>query len=303
LRIPVENNMAKKTILPWETKLAALRKFRDLEGNSNVPQAYADPDTGFRLGRWVATLRQRMGFLNEKQLRDLDELGFVWHRYKIMPWDAKLELLKKYKAREGDTLVSRDYMDPESGFRLGGWVDRVRQTKGTLSNANIQDLEQLGFVWNAYEKNWDVMFQLLQDYKREHHHSSPRSREEFRDRTLGQWVAMQRHMYSRRHRGIQYDNVIMSDQRVSRLESIGFVWNVKKGGNDGSLEEDSASSGASSNSDTRPDPPKHKIDLEADLMPRDFHKRQKPNNYVAYAISGIPIGAVDFLQRLPPDGR
>jgi hypothetical protein len=286
--------MPKKSILPWKTKLAALKKFRDLEGECNVPQAYIDPETGFSIGRWVANLRQRKDFLSDNQRNDLQELDFVWTRYRVMPWDAKLELLKNYKDREGDTLVSKDFLDPETGFRLGGWVDRLRQTSDTINKSRSEDLEQLGFVWNANENQWDVNFQLLQEYKREHGHASPRSREKFRGKHLGQWVAVQRNTYSRRQQGIQF-NAAMSDERVSRLESIGLAWNGRKGGNGVSLQD-------SSDSDTAADPRKHKIDLEADLASGHFHKRRKPDR-AACGVAGVPIETVDFLQRLPPNGR
>mmetsp|Transcript_20711 Transcript_20711/g.57229 ORF Transcript_20711/g.57229 Transcript_20711/m.57229 type:complete len:80 (+) Transcript_20711:535-774(+) len=42
--------------LPWKVKIAALRKFKELEGHTMVRQSYVDPDTGFRLGRWVANI-------------------------------------------------------------------------------------------------------------------------------------------------------------------------------------------------------------------------------------------------------
>mmetsp|Transcript_17319 Transcript_17319/g.35881 ORF Transcript_17319/g.35881 Transcript_17319/m.35881 type:complete len:692 (-) Transcript_17319:356-2431(-) len=259
---------SKKIILPWEVKIKALRRYRDLEGECNVPQAYVDPQTNFRLGRWVANVRQRMDFLTSTQLADLNALGFVWTRYKVMPWNAKLELLQRYQKLNGDCLVSKDYVCPESGFRLGGWVDRLRQTRSSLNKTRVQDLENLGFVWNAYENHWENMFALLKEYKEEFGHVCPRSRLEYKNKPLGQWVAVQRSIYSRGRRqqsklaaaaaaaggaeskkepavrAVPTDNgpeaggdptapgnnnaTGMSQERQERLESLGFQWHMRK---------------------------------------------------------------------------
>ena len=107
--------------------------------------------------RWVANMRQRSDFISPQQYKDLDELGFVWTRYKIVPWATKIELLEKYKRIHGDLLVSKDYVDPETKVRLGGLVDRLRQSRDTLNIARKQELESIGFVWNAYNNHWDTV--------------------------------------------------------------------------------------------------------------------------------------------------
>jgi hypothetical protein len=210
--------------LPWETKLAMLKKFKEVEGNTLVRQGYADPQTGFRLGRWVANVRQRASFLSEKQLQDLQEVGFFWNH--LLPWDTKIKMLKKYKDVHGDTLVPTDNIDPESGFRLGEWVNRVRRSKRFMNKARVQELEELGFVWKL---DWETMFHLLQHYKEENHHVSPDASADYQGAPLGQWVSLQRHLYSRKRRCLQYNSNI-SEEQISLLDSVSFDWSVEKGG-------------------------------------------------------------------------
>lgn len=267
--------------LPWKTKLAALKSFKDREGHTLVRQSYVCPDTGFRLGRWVANLRQRADFLSESQLDDLDRLDFVWSRFKVLPWDQKVEILRKYKMQHGHTLVPKDHVDRETGFHLGWWVDRMRQGKNTMNEARVQDLEHIGFVWNAFDATWESMFHLLKEYNNEYHHSCPKISEMYKGKPLGHWVGMQRQLYARRQRSISElkqmgqqlpqtcannATTIISDKRIEMLESIGFVWRLRTSGaseeqghsfgTDGSL---SSSSMTGSDCTPRPASPNQKI--------------------------------------------
>ena len=58
--------------------------------------------------------------------------------------------LKAYKAEHGHVRV-HNYFKTEDGFGLGGWVGNRRRgyKKGQLSEEKIQELENLGFVWDA----------------------------------------------------------------------------------------------------------------------------------------------------------
>ena len=105
--------------------------------------------------------------------------------------DMKLELLKKFKETHGHTLVSKDYVDPETKHRLGGWVDRLRQGRDKLLPHQKASLDELGFCWNAYEATWSTMYELLQSYREEFGHTKIKVSESYKGKTLGQWVGMQ----------------------------------------------------------------------------------------------------------------
>ena len=152
-------------------------------------------------------------------------LGFIWRRFKVFPWDQKVETLKKYVIEYGDAMVPKDFIDEATGMRLGGWVDRLRQSRNTLPLHKKQELDELGMVWNAYEANWETMFELLKDYKAEYNHASPKVSLKFRSQPLGQWVGMQRQIYSRWKEG---EGNPMDPERVALLEGIGFKWRLRK---------------------------------------------------------------------------
>jgi hypothetical protein len=131
----------------WTTKLAALQDYKEKNGDALVPQNHLDESSGFKLGRWVDNLRSGHVNLSDAQRNDLDKLDFVWKISEVKPWETKLTALQGYKEKNGDTLAPQRYVDESSGFKLGRWVNDLRQRKLQLSNAQQNDLDRIGFVW------------------------------------------------------------------------------------------------------------------------------------------------------------
>ena len=174
-------------------------------------------EDGFRLGRWVIKQRQSKNqeTLPEARRQQLDELGFVWDPVET-DWAEGFRYLTIYKEREGHCRVP--YTHKENGFRLGSWVVRQRQSKDaeTLSEARRQQLDELGFVWDPHDADWEEGVRYLKMYKeREGHCRVPWSHEENGFR-LGQWVSRQRQRP-------------VSEARRRRLDELGFVWDPLEG--------------------------------------------------------------------------
>jgi Helicase associated domain len=101
----------------------------------------------------------------------------------------------------------------ENGFGLGQWVGRQRQSKQTLSEARRQQLDEVGFVWNPHEADWEEGLHHLITYKeREGHCRVPFNHMEDGFR-LGQWVRVQRRNAD-----------TLSAPRRQQLDELGFVW-------------------------------------------------------------------------------
>jgi len=130
-------------------------------------------------------------------------------------------LLLEYKDQHGNTLVPRKY---NKNTQLGGWVSTQRylHSKKELSSNRVLRLESIGFVWCIQrlivDANWDAMYQLLLEYKDQHGNTLVPHRHD-KNPQLGHWVCTQRQRYSKNQ---------LSSNRVLRLESIGFVWCLKK---------------------------------------------------------------------------
>mmetsp|Transcript_24728 Transcript_24728/g.58121 ORF Transcript_24728/g.58121 Transcript_24728/m.58121 type:complete len:259 (-) Transcript_24728:7-783(-) len=110
----------------------------------------------------------------------------------------------------------------------------MRQAKTSMNKARLQDLEDIGFVWNAFDASWDAMFNLLREYKQEHQHVCPKINEHYRGRPLGHWVGMQRQLYSRKMRSPEQaanKTTVISHARIAKLEGLGgFVWRLRTSG-------------------------------------------------------------------------
>src|SRR5262249_36234431 len=194
----------------WAEGLRYLTSYKEREGHCRVPLAHME--NGFRLGQWAHNLRQNKQTLSEARRRQLDELGFVWGPLETN-WAESLRYLTIYKEREGHCRVPRNHM--ENGIRLGQWVEVQRRNEDTLTAPRRQQLDELGFVWDALETNWAEGLRYLTIYKeREGHCRVPLNHMEDGFR-LGRWVDKRRQ-----------NKQTLSEARRQQLDELGFVWNT-----------------------------------------------------------------------------
>ena len=194
----------------WDRMFGLLQKFHAREGHCRVDSRIQEK--GFSLGNWVRTQRSRKEKLTPNQIRRLNLLGFSWDPQEE-DWDEAFNTLKKYRDREGHCRVAQKLK--VGGLGLGIWVNTQRHlhAKNMLSLERINRLNILGFSWDPLAEQWEEAFVALEKFaKREGHCRVPAGRLE-EGVKLGGWVNKQR---SRRK--------MLTPERVSRLESIGFAW-------------------------------------------------------------------------------
>jgi len=194
----------------WEEGCHFLEIFRQREGHCRVPGDHREQN--FRLGQWVGDQRAAQDKLSPDRRQRLDALGFVWDVL-TAKWEEGFHFLKRYRQDKGDCLVPATYRDPTSGYRLGAWVNRQRQTKDTMPPDRRERLDALGFVWEVLTAKWEEGFRFLAIFRqREGHCRVPQLHRE-QGFQLGTWVANQRG-----------DQDTMSPERRERLDALGFVW-------------------------------------------------------------------------------
>lgn len=170
-------------------------------------------------------------------------------------WNEKIELLRAHKQEFGHCRVHFHY--ERNGVKLGHWVHHQRKyykhfvegkDKGAfITQARIDQLNAMGFEWNrkskkvadlppskatsstkvSNEQAWEHKFELLKAFHREHGH--------FRVPTgfvlktpngtikLGEWVSNQRR-FKKNHLAGKTLNAAITQDRIDRLDSIGFEW-------------------------------------------------------------------------------
>ena len=153
----------------WHRGVQELQAFKNSHCHANVPFTHVT-NSRFRLGRWVSRQRTKKsnGKLTKEQIEQLEELGFVWNVLDEQR-EQMLRRLAIYKSEHGHVNVPRGYVT-DDGAKLGQWVRRQRNYKsnGKLTKEQIEQLEELGFVWNVLDEQREPMLRRLAIYKSEH---------------------------------------------------------------------------------------------------------------------------------------
>ena len=125
--------------------------------------------------------------------------------------------LVKYTKTYKSITVTKKFDDKHN---LQRWIRRQRHHYNTtrLCANRIKRLESIGFVWNPLNAQWNEKYERLVAYKKQHTSTCvPFFYAD--DPPLASWVHHQRASYN-------INEPCLTADRIARLESIGFVWNV-----------------------------------------------------------------------------
>lgn len=207
-------------------------------GNSH----YREDGDANKLDHFVRDLRRQyrlrkagtVSVLTQDRIQHLEQIGFEWvktQKYSIsheIRWNEMIENLSAFREKYGHTEVPQEY---DNNSKMGYWVMNQRSfyrmneigIDTTLTKERIEQLEELDFTWNVYEKQWSVMFKRLVEYHKKHGHVIFES-SDFVNEKLRQWLNEQRYFYRckiKRYR--------ISQERIDTLESIPeFRWSGKQ---------------------------------------------------------------------------
>jgi len=224
----VKHKMKRYYDRQWEAVFDKLMKFKEDNGHCLVPKRYP-PDP--KLGTWVHT--QRIQFR------------------KLVQGSSK-------KDDEDDNLVEEskddENKDDEQSYRLTEDRRRRLEEAGFVWSARENEkfaVEPSRITRNSYDDQWDSMFDRLVMYKDKHGDCLvPKRCKE--DQKLGTWVDTQRVQYKRMRKRLAKEGIPylgphsidcdddpasttsrkpligrLTDDRVGRLESLGFIWSLR----------------------------------------------------------------------------
>eukprot|EP00963_Diacronema_lutheri_P005481 scaffold426_cov319-Pavlova_lutheri.AAC.58 len=136
-------------------------------------------------------------------------------------WERRVVELAAYMVdHEGSSDVPQGW---EPNPELGNWVGKQRAAKqqGTLSEEREEMLNSMGFTFDKFHETsvcWEERFDFLLDFKLSHGHCLVPKDWVLEDGCeLGAWVEEQRRLYR---------DGLLTEGMTSRLEHIGFVWDV-----------------------------------------------------------------------------
>uniref|UniRef100_A0A7S1TJP9 Helicase-associated domain-containing protein n=1 Tax=Erythrolobus australicus TaxID=1077150 RepID=A0A7S1TJP9_9RHOD len=189
----------------WKMRFEELVAFHQAHRHCIVPKAHGV------LGRWVARQRElyRQGKLALVRVDALESLGFSWSSNDTA-WMHKYAQLKTLAETSGSSVMRSTDGD------LGSWVAKQRQLRrrGMLSESRRAMLDEIGFVWEFAEMEWDQKLAQLRAWVKQTGHT----RVPFSQGELGRWVNTQRQMYRRGK---------LAHERYHILSEMGFDWNPK----------------------------------------------------------------------------
>ena len=198
----------------WKQGVEALAKYFERFGNSAVPKSYRDAD-GYALGLWVNRTRHRKEDLAVDKIKELDAVNFVWSVYDSQR-EAGLQELRQHFMSGGSPVVARDFIT-DSGFNLGMWILSQRVQADTLPRSFVDELNDLGFIWNVRDYLWDLNYERLKTYVQQNGNALVEKGFVTPDEVkLGMWVS-----------NVRATKSAQSRERLNRLDELGFIWDVK----------------------------------------------------------------------------
>jgi len=212
--VDAEFSSALRTVLveastaSWEFWFGLLELFNETEGHCRVPQKFKLD--GLKLGQWIGAQRAIRDSLSSERKQRLDNIGFVWNAF-ADAWEEGFSQLAKFKLVEGHCKVTASFKLDD--FRLGGWVQTQRKAKGSTSLSRIRRLEDIGFIWDPFEEDWEEGFSKLLQFKEAEGHCRVKYNCKLDDFKLGSWVLQQRNA-----------SEAMPSARKQQLVDLGFVW-------------------------------------------------------------------------------
>ena len=154
-------------------------------------------------------------------------------------------MLKEYlKEYNGNYPKQNDVYKEEN---LGAWISIQRaiynngekQEDGSimyngniLTQEQVKKLNEINFIWDYYESNWNQNYELLKEYLKKHNGNYPKAKEVYQGENLGFWINNQRAVYNNGEKQkdgpIIYSGNILTKEQIKKLNNIGFIWVFNK---------------------------------------------------------------------------
>lgn len=196
----------------WDEQCKRLESLYALQGHCEIPPALSEYRA---LRSWCFEQRKSERELTRDQIARLTAIGFRWAE--ANDWEAGFQAFLAYRKENGSRAILPKFRT-EDGFRLGRWVVKVRENQKALTNEQVALLDEYQFDWGWRAGRpaigWDHAFENLRNFQIENSHCRvPIAYKSIDGFALGRWVKQQRQEKQR-----------IPQERISKLESIGFEW-------------------------------------------------------------------------------
>mmetsp|Transcript_5024 Transcript_5024/g.12869 ORF Transcript_5024/g.12869 Transcript_5024/m.12869 type:complete len:342 (+) Transcript_5024:191-1216(+) len=150
--------------------------------------------------------------------------------YQAENWTEKFEQLLRFREDHGHCLVPNFHPENQA---LAQWAKRQRyqyklklaSKRSTITDERVKALDEVGFVWGSHEAIWSERLEELKKFRHDNAHCNVPCRYK-KNQQLALWVKRQRRQWKKKIEGLPSS---LTDERQEALDSIGFVWDMRKG--------------------------------------------------------------------------
>ncbi|MFI1286742.1 Helicase associated domain protein [Streptomyces sp. NPDC020858] len=203
----------------WRRGAEAAYRYRQREGDLDVPYEHVEAAGAFPLGRWLSDQRRayRAGAMNGERAAELEELGIVWDTADAA-FAENLAAARAYFELHGTLAAPRHATALDRA--LGQWLTNVRRPGGLgkdpgRARRRAQELAAVDPDWNPRENGWTVDWQRHYAYLAQLLAGGARLDDVVPGVTLhgedvGRWLTAQRRDFSK-----------LNDEQQRRLGKLG----------------------------------------------------------------------------------
>ncbi|MEU3693184.1 DEAD/DEAH box helicase [Streptomyces narbonensis] len=110
----------------WDRGLTHATAYATAHGHLAAPVEHRDPETGFALGRWLATQRKRADQLTPARTKALEELDPHWNPPWPLTWQRMYHVARRHGQNGHALAVVPRHFHTDNGERLGEWLHTQR---------------------------------------------------------------------------------------------------------------------------------------------------------------------------------
>ena len=204
-----------KLAFEWEINIEQLKKF--IAQNNRYPSRASIDQEEQSLASWVIGQRQALkrNKLDKKRVNRLNKIDFIWNPFEKY-WEDNFKKVKTFLVRNERFPLAHNNVDLEEKF-LGKWVHQQRQDfkKNKLDKKKIVMLNELDFIWDPFEFNWENNFNNFTKFvKQNDRYPNKRSKDE-KEKKLGFWIHSQRTAFGKKQ---------IDEGKVAKLNQIDFIF-------------------------------------------------------------------------------
>lgn len=204
----------------WDVMYLEAKRYYEEHGDLLPILAY-ETDTGYALGRWIATQRANRrkndSAMTRERIAALDKIGMDWDTAEDRTWNIFYKAATDYYEEHGNLDIPTQY-ETEDGVKLGILYRGIRKkyAEGKLSEERITQLEEIGIKWNSVlVRKWTRYYGLAADYYEEHGDLNIPYDYMADGLKVGVWISSQRESYGMGR---------LSEEQIGLLNDISMSW-------------------------------------------------------------------------------